>query len=396
MAKQLRIGARCLGHARDDGYTLIESMAAAAILMVVAAGVITALIATAGWFASANTRAAATAVAAQEMAWIRSRGYADIIPSSKTVDAPGGHFSVETSIASVLDTDTQLPMKRISVAVSTLGMTSPVFMVNYAIENTGSPETVYTPYVDVYCKPNSQYVAGTLAGTPVQLRNINDINQISYTALTGYQGDPSRAHFDAVREGQYWLTVDPTYPVVHAYTFPQRVIPTRNSRNEWDLTVTAPDLSGANQAYLRVGAFRAGGWYFDSIGFKPPTTLEPVEGLVITAYPQLHSSGLSQFPTQKQLNSTYSGVVNAYGIACIKIPWTLSARAVDNQSWLVTASTSTGKLSLETNFTGMFIAGDKWTTLEQKPEDPSTVDANDRTTDHIPQFRYVTGTPTNP
>jgi hypothetical protein len=322
------------------------------------------------------------------MAWIRSRGYADIavgasIPSSKTVDASGGHFIVETSIASVLDTDTQLPMKRISVAVSTLGMTSPVFMVNYASENTGSPEQVYyIQNVTVNCTvANSQYNAGT----PVQLRDINDLNVVSYTALTG---SDNVAHFEPVREGQYWLTVDPTYPVVHAYTFPQRVVPTRNSLNTWDLTVTAPDLTGANKAYLRVGAFKAGGWYFDSIGFKPPTTLEPMEGLVIHASPQLQSSGLSQFPTQ---TLTYSAKVNSYGIACIPIPWTLSTRAVDNQSWHVWASTSTQSLSLETNFPGMFIAGNKWTELEQRPENPS--DVNDHTTDHIPQFRYVTGNP---
>lgn len=394
MTEQLRIGARRLGHARDDGYTLIESMAAAAILVLVAAGVITALIATAGWFAAANTRAAATAVASQEMAWIRSRGYANIavgssIPASKSVDAPGGHFSVETSIASVVDTDTQLPMKRITVTVSTLGMTTPVFMVNYASENTGSPEQVYYVPVTVNCiEANSL----NRAGTPVQLRDINNLDAVSYTALTG---DDNVAHFPAVKEGQYWLTVDPTYPVVHAYTFPERVAPTRNSLNSWNLSVTAPDMSGANQAYLRVGAFRAGGWYFDGIGFKPPTSLEPVEGLVVFASPQLNSAGpgatgLSQYPTA---TLTYSGVVNAYGIACIKIPWTLSTRSVDNQSWHVWSSTSTQSLSLQTNFSGMFIAGNKWTALEQKPEDPSTVDANDRTTDHIPQFRYVTGNP---
>jgi prepilin-type N-terminal cleavage/methylation domain-containing protein len=75
---KLRIGARRLGHARDDGFTLIESLTAAAILLIIAVAIVTTLIATGGWYSSARTRTEANTVANEVMSLILSRNYSDI------------------------------------------------------------------------------------------------------------------------------------------------------------------------------------------------------------------------------------------------------------------------------------------------------------------------------
>jgi prepilin-type N-terminal cleavage/methylation domain-containing protein len=110
MTDQLRIGARRLGHARDDGFTLIESLTAAAILLVIAVAIVTTLIATGGWYSSARTRTEATAVANEVMSLILSRNYSDIhyaesnetwptgIPRQMPWQTAYGDFTVETSM----------------------------------------------------------------------------------------------------------------------------------------------------------------------------------------------------------------------------------------------------------------------------------------------------------
>jgi Tfp pilus assembly protein PilV len=415
MSERIAIGRRGHGDSRDGGFTLIEAIVASVILLIAGTAVITALIATGTWYSSANTRAQATSLAAQQLAWVRSRSYdqiavgvGDIYETTTTVTSIGS-FSVETSITSVVDTATQIPMKRILVSVSTLTMASPVSLVGYATETTSSPDQQSYVPVTVGCVPevevnftnptakkdNNDTSSFDNTGTPVQLRDINNLDQVDYSALTNGN---NVAAFPAVQVGQYWMTVDTAYPVVHAYRFPQRVIVTPDSLNTFYLGVTQPDSSGANQAYLRVGAYTAGGSYFDGSGnLVAPIPYAPVEGLTIYAQPQFNESypgypSLPLFPSNA--NMIYSGVVNSYGVAVIKIPWTLdpSDAASAGQVWKVWARTSSRSWTGTTNASGRWISfaqqgNDNWSLLT-KPEQPASGSNAD-----IPQFTYVTGTP---
>lgn len=73
MNKTPGIGGRRRGDLSDDGFTLIESLTASAILLVVAVGVINTLVTTGGWYAQARLRTEANAVANQVMSVILSR-----------------------------------------------------------------------------------------------------------------------------------------------------------------------------------------------------------------------------------------------------------------------------------------------------------------------------------
>jgi hypothetical protein len=339
------------------------------------------------------------------MTWVRTRNYSDIqigadIPSVQTTSTTTGEFSVETSITSIVDTATLIPMKRIEVLVSAVGRDmTPVSLVNFATERTIATGTTSYVSVTVNCTPmvnaNSAGMdtdASLLmnAGTPVQLRNIDDVDTVVYTAVTDAD---NVATFPSVKEGQYWLTVDPTYPIVHANDFPQRIAPTPNSLNDYSLGVTQPDKNGASQAYLRVGAYRSGGWYIDSASSPhQPSPYDPVEGLTIHAQPVFNpadpgSTGLLAYPSNTGM--IYSGVVNMYGVACIKIPWTLdpSNAASGVESWHVWADTTNGDMSYDlVPYSGTWISTDQWASLEQVPDGTSS-----GATANILQWSYVLG-----
>jgi type II secretory pathway pseudopilin PulG len=409
----------------DGGFTLIESLLAAAILLVVSAAIITVLVATATWYASARTQAQATSVAHEVMALIQARAYTEIqvsaagvwpssIPAQMETETPAGRFAIETTIAPATDPTTQLAMTRIEVAVTSLDRTmTPISLIAFASNTaaSGADRKVYVP-VKVVCVPGSNISNSTVldanpdasynnAGTPVQLRNIDNMDEVAYTALT----DASNvAFFPAVAVGQYWLTSEPSYPVVHAMFFPIRISPaaggTSNnpvlSLNEYNLGVTQPNASSAYQATLRVGAYRSVGWYFGGIvggvhPFSAPTPYQPVTGLVVHAQPMLNtmdpgyfgSGALSRYPDNT--NMVYSATVNGFGVAVINIPWTLDP--LEGQYWKVWATTTTRSTTNPyTLFTS--IPGD-WTNVVNQPERPSTAQNQD-----IPQFQYVTGDPT--
>jgi Tfp pilus assembly protein PilV len=416
MSGRVRIGGCGRGGSRDGGFTLVEAIVASVILLVAGTAVITALLSTGNWYASANTRAQATSLASQQLAWVRSRAYPDIavgvgdIYETTTAVTPIGSFSVETSITSVVDTATQIPMKRILVSVSASTMASPVSLVGYATETTSSPSQVSYVPVTVNCVPevevnftnptakkdNSDTSSFDNTGTPVQLRDINNVDQVDYRAWTNGN---NVAVFPAVPVGQYWMTVDPTYGIVHAYRFPQRVIVTPDSLNTFYLGVTQPDPSGNTWGYLRIGAYTGGGSYFDSSSnLVAPAPFDPVAGLTVYAQPQFSESypgypNLSLFPPNT--NMIYHAVVNSpYGVAVIPVPWTLDPNdaASAGQVWKVWATTSTRTWSGTTNASGEWISfaqqgNDNWSLLT-KPEQPASGLNAD-----IPQFTYVTGTP---
>jgi hypothetical protein len=332
-----------------------------------------------------------------------------------TTDTAYGSFSIDTSITPAVDAATQLAMTRIEVMVSSLGRAmTPVSLVSY-VSNTaasGGTPTFHVP-VRVVCVPGTVINNPTVydanpdssynhQGTPVQLRDIDNLSQVAYTAMT--DGN-NVATFPAVAVGQYWLTSDPTYPVVHAIYFPVRISPAAGgtstnpilSVNEYNLAVTKPNSTQAFQATLRVGAYRTGGWYFDDpidgvLQFSTTTPYQPAAGLVVHAQPQLNTmdpgyyghGSLSRYPDNT--NMIYSGTVNGYGVACINIPWTLDP--LEGQYWKVWATTTArpagNPYSLFTSIPG------GWTSVVNEPEKP----ASGQTTD-IPQFQFVTGDPVN-
>jgi hypothetical protein len=328
-------------------------------------------------------------------------------------DTSAGRFSVETTIVPATDPTTQLAMTRIEVGVRSLDRTvAPISLVAYASNTAASGETkVYVP-VKVVCVPGTDISNSTVfdanpdssynnAGTPVQLRNIDNMELVDYTALTDSN---NVAYFPSVAVGQYWLTSDPSYPAVHAIFFPVRISPaaggTSNnpvlSLNEYNLGVTQPNASSAYQATLRVGAYRSVGWYFSGVvggvhQFSAPTPYQPVTGLVIHAQPQLNtmdpgyfgSGALSRYPDNT--NMIYSAPVLGWGVAAIPVPYTLDP--LEGQYWKVWATTTTRPA---TNPYLLFtsIPGD-WTDRVDQPEKPLTYQNTD-----IPQFQYVTGDPT--
>jgi len=239
------------------------------------------------------------------------------------------------------------------------------------------------------------------AGTPVELRNIADLSLVEYTSLTDAN---NVAYFPNVAVGQYWLTSDPTYPVVHSVFFPVRITPaaggTSNnpvlSLNEYNLGVTQPNITSAYQATLRIGAYRGAGWYFSGVvngvhQFTATTPYAPVAGMVIHAQPQLNtmdpgyfgSGALSRYPDNT--NMVYTGTVNGYGVAVINVPWTLDP--LEGQYWKVWATSTTRPAANPYNLYTS-IPGD-WTDVVSQPEKPLTYMNTD-----IPQFQYVTGEPT--
>jgi Tfp pilus assembly protein PilV len=173
MSERMRIGGRGRGGSRDGGFTLVEAIVASVILLVAGTAVITALLSTGNWYASANARAQATSLASQQLAAVRSRSYTDIevgpsiletrdslyvgpsVPATQSIETSIGTFTVATSITSTADATTQIPMKYIEVSVSALSMASPVSVWGYATEATSSPDQQFYVPVTVNCVAES-------------------------------------------------------------------------------------------------------------------------------------------------------------------------------------------------------------------------------------------------
>ena len=410
-------GRRCV----DGGFTIIESLIASAILLLVSASILTMLVATATWYGTARAQAQANELAQATMATIKARPYADMkvsddgvwpisIPTSRTVGTPVGRFSIATTITSILATVT--PTNRVSTPVTLamiqLSVTSldrsigPVTLTDYA-SDSGNSATSMTS-VRVVCVPGDNINSSTVydaspdaaynnAGTPVELLSVDDMNVAKYTALTDAN---NVAYFPSVQVGQYWLTSDYTYPVVHPVFFPIRISPAAggsaanpvSSVNEYNLAVTRPNSTAGNQAVLRIGAYRGSGWYYSTIGgnqwFTATTPYQPAGGLTIHAQPILNENidpGYFGSPGQSRYPDTamdFTGVVNGFGVAVINIPYTLDPR--ERQYWKVRATTSTRSYELTTTI------GGSWTTDSSQPDQPSP-----KQNAGIPQFQYMTG-----
>jgi len=382
--------------ARDDrGFTVLESIAAATILLLVAAGVITVLVTTSSWYARARLRTEANAVANQVMSLVLSRNYTAIenssdedatwpedIPATISQGSSVGTFTVDIAIdGSLVATATGLPIKEVVVTASPLvqppGAPVSVSVTRLASDSKnglGSEGATVTVQVQLKTRAPGRTNLENLqqSGARVQLLYAHESPDqgLGFWAITDPNGI---ATFDSVPESKvatstgYFLTSDPRFGTdVRPLHFPKRVYPTRlggaNPVVKYSLEVVRHNTA----AVLRVGGFQTEGFYGATFVFgrynwlieKPYRRVVGADGtrLRIYAVPILNTAEMagrtagtkSIYPETTQLGP-YSAEVNDYGIARIEVPWTVDPGI--GQSWLVwcrTADPATGQPVLHT------------------------------------------------
>ena len=380
MTDQARAGVRA-GSVRDGGFTLIESLTAATILLVIAVAVITTLVTTGGWYAKARMRTEANAIAIEVMAKILSRNPGEIhYDETKSWDDGGiqklmpwasayGEFAVETSLTATVDPSTGTTMTQVIVtAYPQAGpLDPPVSIIRYASgwQNNATQNRAFKVPVEVQIIVTDNEMSGgdtgSLRGVRVKLLDTTTLTEARY-AVTN---DAGIAKFADVEEGQYFLTCDPRFGTdIRPRNFPVRVYPTHGgAANNPILATMKYNLQVVRRnrkATLRVGAFRGAGFTnpqnrgdgtFDWT--SPPTPHRPVDDLVIYARPNLNSDEAgpgtlgygTTYPDGKKLLTArngkdyYAGTVNAYGVANIEIDWTVEPE--QGQSWTIWCYTGT-------------------------------------------------------
>lgn len=416
---QLRAGVRRAGSSRDGGFTLIESLTAAAILLVIAVAIVTTLIATGGWYASARIRTEASAVANEVMSLILSRNYADIHYAESNQPWPAGiqrtmpwstngygDFTVETSMTPTIDPATGIDMMQIVVTAYPVDrpLTPEVAVIRFASgwqQQAASTKEFEVPVrVELHGTPMGDGL--NLRGVRVQLLNVDSLAETRY-AVTDANGV---ADFGLVKEGQYFLTSDPRFGTdIRPKFFPNRVFPTHagTANNPIQAKVTYPlEVVRSNvPAVLKVGVYKTKGftnpqetspgskeWGWD----QPERPYKPVYGLTVYAQPTLNAVGSgtgtygygTKYPETSILPNAgvYAGTVNAYGVATIEVPWTLET---SSQYWTVwctvkDASNRTTKLTI----TDVWPAD--WTSIISQPDgtDPKYGDYS-----KIPQWQHL-------
>jgi type II secretory pathway pseudopilin PulG len=381
---------------RDGGFTILESLTAATILLFVAAGVMTVLVTTAGWYSKATVRTQAAALANKTMSVILSRNASDLhyaeaneqwpagIPFWRPETTPIGVFSVETSMAAATDPATGILMTRITVTVNPANQTldPPVQVIRFASgwQQTAASTTSFYVRVRVQLIPIDDSVFPDGAGQDgarVQLLDADTLTE-SYYATTNESGV---AEFDKVREGQYYLTSDPRFGTdIRPVHFPIRISPTHGgsvnnpimSLNAYELTVTR----SATAAVLRVGAYRTEGWtVVNESPVNPEVPYKTIPGLDVYASPVLNVGegenagfyGMGEatyYPDESKL-PVYRATTNAYGVSAIQIPYTTDDNA--SQYWRVWCRTkdAAGRVTVHTLTT--FRSGG-WESRVQRPE----------------------------
>lgn len=388
-------GARARTCARGDhGFTVIESLTAAAILLVIAIGVITVLVTTSNWYAKARLRTQAYAIANQVMANILSRNYSAIATPTAGQTYPAGipdsmswppagtpEFTVKTSMETTTDAKTGLEVKLIAVSALPVhqSLDPTVTVSRYASgwqQKTTSAEK-FPVTVTVQLHPNDANVLPPWDGARILLLKVDDLSEV-YHAVTNESG---LATFYPVAEGQYYVTCDPRFGSnIRPAHFPFLITALPSvSKGEASNKINGPfaiDVTRSSYgAVLRVGAYGTEGWTV--VGGRPEPPEVPyrvIQGLAIYASPVLNTENPLEFygagaawpyPDESQL--IYEGVVNAYGVAAIPIPYTID----NTQKWKVWCrTTDAGVTTIHTLTTKQ--PGD-WTTAVQRPEGASEV-----------------------
>jgi prepilin-type N-terminal cleavage/methylation domain-containing protein len=405
MIEQIRTGARRASSLRDGGFTLIESLTASAILLVIAVAVVTTLVTTGGWYAKARTRTEASAIANQVMSLILARNYSDIhyaqgneawpagIQESMPWDSTYGQFTVETSMTPTNDPSTGIPMLQVIVTAFPKGqpLEPAVQVIRYASgwQDTKAAITEKMVHVRVQLRVVSPTPGkasgsggGTLAGVRVQLLDASTLAESGRWALTDAAGVADFGEVPEAGDG-YFLTSDPRFgSAIRPLYFPERKYPTRGGSATPNVVTYQLDVvHSATAAVLRVGAYRNDGIVKQGSDFVSTTPYQPVYGLTVYAKPSLNdgSSTLgvlgagSRYPDASILpdGGVYSATVNAYGVAVIQIPWTLSGSAQSWTCWCYTKDKVTGQVVKHTLTDYAF---GSWAEAINQPDLPSDGD----------------------
>jgi len=383
---------------RDGGFTLLESLTAAAILLIVAGGIITTLIATSNWYANARLRTQAYAAANQVMENILARNYVDIhfanestgerwrpevIEQSAVWPSSGAaQFTILTSMETTTDPKTALEMKRIAVSAipvnRSLEPTVTVIRFTSGWQGLATATSKAPVSLEVHLQPMVQTDAPLGGGARVQLLDPLTLSE-AYFATSDSSGV---ARFTNVVEGQYYLSCDPRFGTdIRPVYFPMRIAPSHGGTvqnpipvvNSYDLLVHRSSIG----ATLRVGAYQTEGWTAvqGPSGVKEPVAPEVpyrvVEQLVVYARPILNGSSASTdyyglggallYPQESKLGP-YSATVNAYGVAAIPIPYLTNS----SQRWKIWCRTrdASGVVTVHTMTTS--VSGD-WDWRVQRP-----------------------------
>lgn len=408
------------GSALDGGFTLIESLTASAILLIIAVAVVTTLVTTGGWYAKARMRTEANAVANEVMSLILSRNADQIVYAADSVTWPTGihktmtkptaygDFSIDTSLAATVDPATGLPMMQVIVTANPVGQTldPAVSVIRFASgwqQQSAATKQFMVP-VQVQLSLVGGAIPSSMRGVRVQLLDATTMAEYRYAV----SNDSGLANFGDVPEGQYFLTCDPRFGTsIRPKNFPTRVYPTHggSATQEVKAVVTYPldVVNYPNKAILRVGAYRTTGWtnpqpagggaYYWT---EPDRPYQPVSGLTVYARPVLNGTASgsgtlgygSTYPDEKQLLLArrgvdyYSGLVNAYGVACIEVDWT----TLPGQTWDVWCYTNVNGTQVKHELTDN--ESGSWTTQLDRIDLPSNGNYS-----AAPQWERLTGDP---
>lgn len=356
----------------DGGFTLIESLTASAVLLVVSVAVVMTLVATSGWYAKARMRTEANTVANQVMSLILSRNaseirrplqgetWPDAIPEQMQWPSAIGTMSVETSLVPVIDPATKLPVTEVIVTAEPLTqpLDPPAMVVRYATGWQEKDQNGNKALVPVQVQIQTNRADLAQSGVRVQLLDTSTMGE-TYYAVTDGSGI---ARFTGVAQGQYFLTSDPRFGTdIRPLHFPARVYPTLlGTPGQPDIPAVKYTLEVVRQtsaALLSVGGFQTDGfknpqfqfgvWNWDIDKPYRPAMGSNGTKLVIYARPVLNVAGTASgvvgagatYPDESALEKSagapapYSAPVNDYGVAQIVIPWTVDTGA--GQYWQV-------------------------------------------------------------
>jgi type II secretory pathway pseudopilin PulG len=362
-----RVSVRDAGYARDGGFTLIESLTAAAILIVIAVAVVTALVATSGWYADARLRTESAAVANEVMTLTLARNSTEltITPGASfpakilaTMQYPSmsGTFTVLTSM--VPTTTAGVETTRVTVVAypindpidpNTHMGTHAASVVRDASGWQDDPTNKLVQQVPVTVEiqvdadsqgrpPGSKTPGGEsnstgYGGVRVQLLGADPANSATYFKEVYYavsEQDSHSAYFPAVQEGAYFVTCDPRFgPDLRPRFFPTKQNIAQGADNQVKLHV----VRSVNTAVVRIGAFKGAGFTWSSPKLYFPNPLMPATGRRISIRPTLPGGG--RYPDPGLAGLTYSGTVNAFGVACIDVDYTLDPLD-SSQTWTAT------------------------------------------------------------
>jgi hypothetical protein len=176
---------------------------------------------------------------------------------------------------------------------------------------------------------NGQSGSSSYSGVRVELLGADPVKypeQYYKTVQYALTDSFGTASFAAVPEGPYFVTCDPRFgPDLRPRYFPKK----QNIAQGADNTVTLHVVRSVNTAVVRIGAFKGAGFTWSSPRLYYPNPLNPATGLFVTVTPDLPGGGTYANPALTDSLYTYSGTVNAFGVACINVDYTLES----GQTW---------------------------------------------------------------